>query len=91
VCGGDLNSAEGMDAVPSFAGGNQRLRKNWEEAGSHDLRRGFFEEGQQTFFRPTSEPWQINYVFADAETAQLAASLQEPPSLLRVTSRHYRI
>ena len=68
VWGGDLNSAEGMDDVRSFAGGNRQLRENWKQAGSHDLRRGFFDEEQQTFFRTGNKPWQIDHVFADAAT-----------------------
>lgn len=68
VWGGDLNSAEGMDDVTSFAGGNRQLRMNWKEAGSYDLRRGSFEEEQQTFFRLNTKPWQIDHVFADAAT-----------------------
>lgn len=68
VWGGDLNSAEDMDDVPNFAGGNRQLRENWREAGSFDLRRGFFEQEQQTFFRPNTKPWQIDHVFADEAT-----------------------
>ena len=69
VWGGDLNSAESMDAISSFAGGNQKLREIWEEAGSHDLRKGFFENEQQTFFCRGKKPWQLDHVFADAVTA----------------------
>lgn len=68
VWGGDLNSAEDMDDVAYFAGGNRQLRTNWKEAGSYDLRQGFFEAEQQTSFRPGSKPWQIDHVFADAAT-----------------------
>jgi hypothetical protein len=70
VWGGDLNSAEGMDDVPAFAGGNRQLRENWKEAGSFDLRRRFLEEEQQTFFRRNTKPWQIDHVFADAATTE---------------------
>jgi len=66
--GGDLNSAESMDDIPSFAGGNRRLREIWLQAGSHDLRRRFFVEEQQTFFAPRRGPYQLDHVFADAVT-----------------------
>ena len=80
VWGGDLNSAEGMDDVPSFAGGNRQLRKNWKEAGSYDLRRGFFDEEQQTFFRPGSKPWQIDHVFADPATRDRVSDWRVDPT-----------
>ena len=54
--GGDLNSAESMDHIPWYAGGNRRLRKIWTQAGSHDLRPRFFPKEQQTFFAPKTGP-----------------------------------
>jgi hypothetical protein len=68
VWGGDLNSAEGMDDVPGFSGGNRRLREIWAEAGSRDLRLRFFAQEQQTFFAPTRGAYQLDHVFGDAGT-----------------------
>lgn len=66
--GGDLNSAVSMDDVPGFSGGNRLLRKIWRDAGSRDLRQRFFTEEQQTFFAPKRRPYQLDHVFANAET-----------------------
>jgi endonuclease/exonuclease/phosphatase family metal-dependent hydrolase len=69
IWGGDLNSAERMDDVAGFSGGNRRLREIWAEAGSCDLRRRFFTEEQQTFFAPNRAAYQLDHVFGDAVTA----------------------
>jgi hypothetical protein len=66
--GGDMNSAERMDDVRGFGGGNRRLREIWSEAGSCDLRLRFFDEEQQTFFAPRADAYQLDHVFADAAT-----------------------
>lgn len=66
--GGDLNSAAWMDDFPTFAGGNRRLREIWKEAGSLDLRTRFYAEEQPTYFAPRSRPYQLDHVFADAQT-----------------------
>jgi endonuclease/exonuclease/phosphatase family metal-dependent hydrolase len=66
--GGDLNSAESMDGVPGFSGGNRRLREIWRQAGSHDLRARFFTDERRTFFAPKRGPYQLDHVFADAVT-----------------------
>jgi endonuclease/exonuclease/phosphatase family metal-dependent hydrolase len=68
IWGGDLNSAERMDDIPSFSGGNRRLREIWGEAGSRDLRLRFFADGQQTFFAPNRGAYQLDHVFGDAVT-----------------------
>lgn len=74
VWGGDLNSAEAMDSFAKFAGGNRKLREIWRRAGSVDLRLNFFEEEQQTFFAPGKRPWQLDHLFADAQTARRVTS-----------------
>jgi hypothetical protein len=66
--GGDLNSAENMDDIRTFAGGNRRLRQIWREAGSRDLRKRFFADEQQTFFAPNRGAYQLDHVFGDAAT-----------------------
>ena len=63
--GGDVNSAESMDAVRGFSGGNRRLREIWSEAGSRDLRLRFFAEEQQTFYAPGRGSYQLDHVFGD--------------------------
>ena len=63
--GGDLNSAESMDDVPGFSGGNRRLREIWADAGSRDLRLRFFAEEQQTFFAPNRRAYQLDHAFGD--------------------------
>lgn len=65
--GGDLNSAESMDDVKRFSGGNRRLREIWREAGSRDLRPT--RDEQQTFFATNRGSYQLDHVFADAATA----------------------
>lgn len=72
--GGDLNSAETMDDIPMFVGGNRQLRKTWREAGSLDLRLRFYDEEQRTFFRPNTRPYQLDHVFADAATERRVVS-----------------
>ena len=59
--GGDMNSAESMDDVPGFSGGNRRLREIWAEAGSQDLRLRFFADEQQTFFAPKRGAYQLDH------------------------------
>ena len=66
--GGDMNSAESMDDVPGFSGGNRRLREIWAEAGSQDLRLRFFADEQQTFFAPKRGAYQLDHAFGDAAT-----------------------
>jgi Endonuclease/Exonuclease/phosphatase family len=66
--GGDLNSAESMDDVPGFSGGNRRLREIWAGAGSCDLRLRFCAEEQQTFFAPKRGAYQLDHVFGDTQT-----------------------
>jgi hypothetical protein len=66
--GGDMNSAQTMDEMPGFAGGNRRLREIWSEAGSRDLRIRSFAEEQQTFLAPKRRPYQLDHVFGDVET-----------------------
>ena len=68
VWGGDLNSAERMDDLPGFSGGNRRLREIWAEAGSRDLRTRFHTEEQQTFYAPSRGAYQLDHVFGDAAT-----------------------
>jgi hypothetical protein len=53
---------------PGFVGGNGKVRAVWREVGFHDLRVGFFEEEQPTFFPPGRNRYQLDHVFADAET-----------------------
>ena len=88
IWGGDLNSAESMDDVKGFAGGNRLLREIWGAAGSHDLRRRFFAEEQQTFFAPKRGPYQLDHVFADAATEARALDWRvdpEPATTQRVS------
>jgi exonuclease III len=66
--GGDLNSAESMDDVAGFSGGNRRLREIWAEAGSRDLRLRLLAKEQQTFFAPNRGAYQLDHVFGDAGT-----------------------
>jgi endonuclease/exonuclease/phosphatase family metal-dependent hydrolase len=68
IWGGDLNSAERMDDVPGFSGGNRRLRGIWAKAGSRDLRTRFFAEEQRTFFAPNRAAYQLDHVFEDTAT-----------------------
>jgi hypothetical protein len=69
VWGGDLNSAESMDDVSWFVGGNRRLREIWEAAGSVDLRKRIHAEEQRTYFAPRRAAYQLDHVFADPKTA----------------------
>jgi hypothetical protein len=61
-------SAERMDDLPGFSGGNRRLREIWAEAGSRDLRTRFYTEEQQTFYAPKRGAYQLDHVFGDAAT-----------------------
>lgn len=74
IWGGDLNSAVVMDENPRFTGGNGKLRQTWKEAGSFDLRLGFHEDEQQTFFAPNRKPYQLDHVFADEATSRRVTS-----------------
>lgn len=73
--GGDLNSAESMDEG-GFLGGNRKLREIWREAGSLDLRLRFFPEEQRTFFATGRRAYQLDHVFADAETERRVTDWQ---------------
>ena len=90
--GGDLNSAVSMDGKPRFAGGNRQLRKNWKEAGSHDLRLRFHDEEQRTFFQPGKGPYQLDHVFADAATERRVVKLgrEQPTRRHRATLQRPR-
>lgn len=66
--GGDLNSAESMDDVRGFSGGNRRLREIWSDAGSSDLRVRLVAEERQTFFARGRRAYQLDHVFGDPQT-----------------------
>ncbi len=66
--GGDFNSDPKMDDRPAFAGGNRRIFEIYREAGSYDARARFHETHQQTFFRPGTNNYQLDHVFADEAT-----------------------
>ena len=75
IAGGDLNSSLAFDA--NYHPGNPsnaRLFANLAEAGFVDLRPRFFEEEQQTWFKAGNGPYQLDHVFADAETEKAVSS-----------------
>jgi endonuclease/exonuclease/phosphatase family metal-dependent hydrolase len=75
IAGGDLNASLALDANyhpnnPS----NARLFANLAEAGFVDLRPRFFEDEQQTWFKAGTGPYQLDHVFADADTEKRVVS-----------------
>jgi endonuclease/exonuclease/phosphatase family metal-dependent hydrolase len=74
IAGGDLNSSLLFDASRPGKTANADLFANLAEAGFVDLRTPFFEEEQRTWFRPGDRHFQLDHVYADAETATAISS-----------------
>lgn len=66
--GGDLNTDPGMDDIGHFHGGDRRLFKIYEEAGSCDTRVRFHDAYQRSYFKSGMGSYQLDHVFADAAT-----------------------
>ena len=66
--GGDFNADPRMDDRPGFAGGNRSMFKAYELAGSRDTRARFHPDYVQTYFKPRTNAYQLDHVFADAAT-----------------------
>lgn len=67
IVGGDLNSSLGFDLKYKHEN-NSRLFSNLKYYGLNDTRLKFFDQEQQTYFKQGSDPYQIDHVYADAET-----------------------
>ena len=78
--GGDLNCDPKMDGRRGFAGGNQRVFDIYREAGSVDVRARFHATYQQTFFRPGTDNYQLDHVFADPATEQRVTTWAVDPT-----------
>lgn len=57
-----------MDDINYFHGGDRRLFKIYEEAGSCDTRVRFHDAYQRTYFKSGMGSYQLDHVFADAAT-----------------------
>ena len=67
VLGGDLNSSLLLDKHQGYSN-NQNLFKNLKAMGYLDLREGFYEEEQQTYFKRGNGSFQLDHLYSDAET-----------------------
>ena len=67
VAGGDLNSSLRFDRVYR-RDANRKLFANLDRAGLKDLRLPFSAEEHRTYFKKGRGPYQLDHVFADAET-----------------------
>lgn len=67
VLGGDLNSSLLLDKIYK-RNTNKRLWANLETQGYFDLRLPHSETEQQTFFRKSTHPYQLDHLFSDPET-----------------------
>lgn len=88
VAGGDLNSSLAMDDVGGAFGGNRELFDNLAGQGFVDCRPRFSPEEQQTWFRKGDRPYQLDHVFADAETEARVIRwdvIREPAETLRLS------
>jgi endonuclease/exonuclease/phosphatase family metal-dependent hydrolase len=70
VWGGDFNSDPRMDERPAFLGGNRWLFDVYAESGLCDTRARFHDSYQQTYFKAGKGEYQLDHVFADAQTEQ---------------------
>lgn len=73
IWGGDLNASLLFDEVYR-RDANARLFANLAESGFHDLRPRFSPDEQRTFFRANQHGYQLDHVFADAQTEQAVRS-----------------
>lgn len=67
VAGGDLNSGMLFDANEG-TDYNARLWANLKAVGFHDLRVGYHEDEQRSYFAAGRGPYQLDHLFADAQT-----------------------
>ena len=67
VFGGDLNSSLLIDKNQGYSN-NRRLFENLKTMGYFDLREGFYEEEQQTYFKKGNGAFQLDHLYSDAET-----------------------
>ena len=68
VIGGDLNASLLLDSNYGPRG-NAEFFERVADAGWIDCRATFYEDEQRTFFQPGKDPYQLDHVFVDAETA----------------------
>ena len=73
LLGGDLNSALLLDKVRKHRN-NERLWANLAVQGFFDLRPNHYQHEQQTFFRPNTNPYQLDHFFGDTTTRSATRS-----------------
>lgn len=57
---------------------------NLAELGFHDLRAGFHEQEQRSYFKTGQRPYQLDHLFADAVTAASATGWTVRPEPVEV-------
>lgn len=89
VAGGDLNSGQLFDTNNGYDY-NARLWSNLAELGFHDLRAGFHEQEQRTYFQTGRRPYQLDHLFADSATAASATgwTVRPEPAEVGLVSDH---